>query len=180
MNIPMKYEDVVAQLEAALGRESEMVARANQGKLEMDAASGTIDLLEKDLSTWKQKACEAAEREAALREELGSLKKVTSFSDAVSCVFDMLKYAAANTSCKEWDAQLEDLAEDVIEFAPEYKKQWKDICALQQRLAVAEQRAFYLEGLLREAATTCRVNDLIISANYFESALNPAAEGEGS
>lgn len=51
---------------------------------------------------------------------------------------------------------------------------------IQQRLTVAEQRAAYLEGLLREAATTCRVNDLIISANYFESALKPAAEGDGS
>lgn len=30
-----------------------------------------------------------------------------------------------------------------------------------------------LEGLLWEAATTCRVNDLIISANYFESAIKP-------
>lgn len=52
-----------------------------------------------------------------------------------------------------------------------------DLDAIQQRLTVAEQRAIELEGLLREAATTCRVNDLIISANYFESALKPA-EGE--
>ena len=102
MNIPPKYEDVVAQLEAALGREA-------------------------------------------------ALKKVINFSDAVACVFDMLKYAAANTSCKEWDSQLEDLAEDVIEFAPEYKKQWKDICDLQQRLTVAERRAGELEELLRDA-----------------------------
>lgn len=77
---------------------------------------------------------------AALREELAKLKQVTNFSDAVACVFDMLKYAACNTSDKQWDDQLEDLAEDVIEFAPEYKKQWKDIGMLSASLTAAEQR----------------------------------------
>ena len=67
---------------------------------------------------------------AQLTAENERLKEVTNFKDAVACVFDMLKYTAANTSSKEWDDQLEDLAEDVIEFAPEYKKQWKDIGAL--------------------------------------------------
>lgn len=90
MNIPPKYEYVVAQLEAALGRESEMVSRANQGKLEMDADSGTIDLLEKDLSTWKQKACEAAEREAALREELDALREsYEAMRDRKSSIVDL-------------------------------------------------------------------------------------------
>lgn len=77
---------------------------------------------------------------AALREELAKLKGVTNFSDAVACVFDYLKIAAANTDSREWDDQLEELAQDVIEFAPEYKKQWKDICSLDKRLADAERR----------------------------------------
>ena len=49
MNIPPKYEDVVAQLSAALDRESEMVARANQYKLMMDAACGEIATLKEGL-----------------------------------------------------------------------------------------------------------------------------------
>lgn len=75
------------------------------------------------------------------------------------------------------------LREELAELRESYeamRDRKNSIVDLQQRLTVAEQRAVYLEGLLREAATTCRVNDLIISANYFESALKPAAEGEGS
>lgn len=49
MNIPPKYEDVVAELSAALDRESEMVARANQNKLMMDAACGEIATLKEEL-----------------------------------------------------------------------------------------------------------------------------------
>lgn len=69
--------------------------------------------------------------------EIARLKEVTNFKDAVACVFDNLKMVAANTRCKEWDDQLEELAEEVIEFAPEYKKQWKDIVTLQNDLASA-------------------------------------------
>lgn len=70
-----------------------------------------------------------AERDA-LKAEVERLKKINNFSEAVACVFDNLKFAACNTSDRKWDDELEDLAEMVIEFAPEYKKQWKDICAL--------------------------------------------------
>lgn len=62
------------------------------------------------------------------------------FVDAVACVFDNLKFAAANTSDKAWDDQLEDLAEDVIEFAPKYKKEWKDISKLCARIRELEDR----------------------------------------
>lgn len=85
---------------------------------------------------------------ASLREELARLKEITNFKDAVACVFDMLKYAACNTSNKQWDDQLEDLAEDVIEFAPEYKKQWKDIGVLSASLVAAEQRNAELQKQL--------------------------------
>lgn len=69
--------------------------------------------------------------------EIERLKAVTNFKDAVACVFDNLKMVAANTRSKEWDDQLEELAEEVIEFAPEYKKQWLDICKLQTDLRSA-------------------------------------------
>jgi len=61
-------------------------------------------------------------------------------------------------------------------YGIDFDRSEEKVEVLQQRLTVAEQRAGELEGLLREAATTCRVNDLIISANYFEYALKPAAE----
>jgi len=83
-------------------------------------------------------------RVKALEEEVERLKKVTSFSEAVACVFDYLKFAAANTSDKSWDDQLEDLAKEVIEYSPEYKKQWKDICKLEAdlRSANADKEAY--------------------------------------
>lgn len=74
----------------------------------------------------------------ALRAEVAripALEKAVNFQDAVACVFDSLKFAAANTRSKAWDDQLEELAADVIEYAPEYKKQWKDICELERKLA---------------------------------------------
>lgn len=69
--------------------------------------------------------------------EIARLKEVTNFKDAVACVFDNLKMVAANTGDRVWDDRLEELSEEVIEFAPEYKKQWKDIVALQADLASA-------------------------------------------
>ena len=53
MNIPPKYEDVVAQLSAALDRESELVARSNQNKLMMDAACGENELLKQEIERLK-------------------------------------------------------------------------------------------------------------------------------
>lgn len=67
------------------------------------------------------------------QKEIERLKKIVNFQDAVACVFDNLKMVAANTRCKEWDDQLEEFAEEVIEFAPEYKKQWKDLVVLERK-----------------------------------------------
>lgn len=97
---------------------------------------------------------EASERnrlnEHALRieaeQEIESLKKITNFSEAVACVFDHLKFTACNTSSKEWDDQLEELAEDVIELAPEYKRQWKEIAKIEKLRLEAERQV----GELRE------------------------------
>jgi len=66
----------------------------------------------------------------AQADEIVRLRAIETFEDAVACVFDNLKYSAANTDEKAWDERLEDLAEDVIEYAPRYKKQWKDIIKL--------------------------------------------------
>jgi hypothetical protein len=78
---------------------------------------------------------ELAELQATIAQqtaEIERLKAVTNFKEAVACVFDNLKMVAANTSSKVWDDQLEELAEEVIEFSPEYQKQWKDICDLER------------------------------------------------
>lgn len=74
MNIPMKYEDVVAnleterarvtdyiaqraqaelKLEAALVREADLIASANQNKLMMDAACGEIATLQEELAEFE-------------------------------------------------------------------------------------------------------------------------------
>lgn len=66
----------------------------------------------------------------ALVAENEKLRSVSTIQEAVACVFDMLKFAACNTSGEEWSEELEDLAEEVIEYAPEYKRQWLDICKL--------------------------------------------------
>ena len=81
--------------------------------------------------------CRAADV-ATLQAEVERLKTVTNFEEAVACVFDYLKISACNTSSREWDETLEELAEDVIEYAPRYKRQWKDICTLQARIAELE------------------------------------------
>ena len=63
MNIPKSYEALAADLasekilsKTLIGQKEAYMMLADKGRL--------------DLATWKQKACEAAEREAALREEL--------------------------------------------------------------------------------------------------------------
>lgn len=66
----------------------------------------------------------------ALIAENERLKSVSNFQEAVACVFDFAKIAAANTGCRDWDEQLDEFAGDVIEFAPEYKRQWLDIVKL--------------------------------------------------
>lgn len=98
--------------------------------------------------------------------EIARLKAVTNFQDAVACVFDYLKFAAANTSSREWGDQLEDLAEDVIEFAPEYKKQWKDICALQGSLRASEKKN---EGLTLSLA---KAVDMLYETSMDHSRIN--------
>lgn len=75
----------------------------------------------------------AAANPAALLELISEnerLRQITKFDEAVACVFDYLKIIAANTSDRQWDDQLEDLAEDVIDYSPKYKREWKSIVSL--------------------------------------------------
>jgi predicted phage-related endonuclease len=99
-----------------------------QAKLEL--ASRMFDEVENSLADSCSREAELQATIAQQAVALERLKSVTNFKDAVACVFDNLKFAAANTRSKEWDDQLEELAEDVIDYAPEYKKQWKDIAKL--------------------------------------------------
>jgi len=71
MNIPPKYEDVVAKLDASLGREADLIASANQNKLMMDAACGEIAGLQEELANFElvQQRLTVAEQRAAVMEK---------------------------------------------------------------------------------------------------------------
>ena len=115
--------------------------------VDFDKAQAEIKRLKLVEEVWKlQKDLPAAMIEAL--EEIERLKAVTNFKEAVACVFDNLKMVAANTSSKVWDDLLEELAEEVIEFAPEYKKQWRDIVTAQVDLVASEKKNAELLALL--------------------------------
>ena len=72
MNIPPKYEDVVAKLEEALGREADLIASANQNKLMMDAACGEIATLQEELAEFEL----VQQRLTVAEQRVGELKKL--------------------------------------------------------------------------------------------------------
>ena len=131
MNIPPKYEDVVAQLDAAeviiqagehveshlekqidilridldaaLGREADLIASANQNKLMMDAACGEIAGLQEELANFElvqQRLTVAEQRAEDLKKLLCDVisEAPTGFSalkvDLANRVNDALKPAA--------------------------------------------------------------------------------------
>ena len=104
MTIPKSYEALAADLasekilsKTLLGQKEAYMMLADKGRL--------------DLATWKQKACEAAEREAALREEIEVAKQVQEATDAIVAMVDG------------------------------QRDRWIEKCGLlKQRLTVAEQR----------------------------------------
>lgn len=87
--------------------------------------------------------------------EIERLRSIETFEDAVACVFDNLKFVAANTDDKEWDERLEDLAEQVIEYAPRYKKQWKDITKLSHVIDELKAENEALRKIISDSATSC-------------------------
>jgi len=106
--------------------------------------------------------------------EIERLKAVTNFKDAVACVFDNLKMVAANTSSKVWDDQLEELAEEVIEFAPEYKKQWKDIVTAQVDLIASEKKNAELLALLNRCHNSDNLSENCALWKDLDAVINPA------
>jgi hypothetical protein len=98
----------------------------------------------------------------ALVAENDKLRSVSTIQEAVACVFDMLKFAACNTSGEEWSEELEDLAEEVIEYAPQYKRQWLDICKL-----TAERNR------LKAEVEALRKVPLIVANEYSQLLLSP-------
>ena len=149
MNIPKSYEALAADLAS-----EKILSKTLIGQKE--AYMMLADHLKLDLATWKQKACEAAEREAALREEIEMAKQVQETTDAIVTMVDG------------------------------QRDRWIDKCGLlKQRLTVAEQRSAELESAAREMLRIAAIanqgsnayNRAIINLH---SALKPAKEGEGS
>lgn len=142
MNIPKSYEALAADLAS-----EKILSKTLIGQKE--AYMMLADQLKLDLATWKQKACEAAEREAALREELAKFK----------------------AGCVDLSSQVREL-EHKMDY---YKGEGMRADALQQRLAVAEQRVDLLEGLLKSGSSPTYAH-----CSAVMEALKPAEEGEGS
>ena len=140
MNIPKSYEALTADLAS-----EKIISKTLQGQKE--AYMMLADHLKLDLATWKQKACEAAEREAALREEIEMAKQVQEATDAIVTMVDG------------------------------QRDHWIEKCGLlKQRLTVAEQREVELKRLLcdviNEAPTGFAALNVDL-ANRVNDALKP-------
>ena len=106
MNIPKSYEALAADLAS-----EKILSKTLLGQKE--AYMMLADQLKLDLATWKQKAFEAAEREAALREEL----------DALEEEFDTLEHTNITIKlslavAEQREVELKRLLCDVINEAP--------------------------------------------------------------
>ena len=189
MNIPKSYEALAADLasekilsKTLLGQKEAYMMLTDNGRL--------------DLATWKQKACEAAEREAALREELAALREsYEAMRDRKSSiVYLQQRLTSAEQREAEAREELLDLSRKLdvfysrshgiknlsaIEDANDKSK------ALQQRLTVAEQRAEDLESALINVRETLgreywdQYAGLDETRDILDAALKPA-EVEGS
>lgn len=71
--------------------------------------------------------------------EIERLKQVMNFQDAVACVFDCLKQNSRQTDHPEWGPYLFQVAEEVIAFAPEYQKDWKELAKVGADLMAAKR-----------------------------------------
>lgn len=83
---------------------------------------------------------------------------VKTYEDGIACAFDLLKVAACNTDDERRSEILEEAAEDIIELAPTYKREWKDLTA----------------ALAREAAlveTIRELSDRVVAGDGREAAL---------
>ena len=150
MNIPPKYEDVVAQLETERARVTDYIAQRAQTELKLEAALG---------------------REAALREELDNHDCATLLINA---------WVDAHGKQIPWDKAIEIIAVATKMPDAEKTRllclddQYE---LLQQRLTVAEQRSGEMEGLLsRCAAFTHDLLNPISLRRDISAALKPAED----
>lgn len=162
MTTPPKYEDVVAKLDAALGREAALREELESIKASVDGydspehAAQVADEMGHQCIALQQRLTVAERRESEAREELLELSRKLD-------VFYSRSHGIKNLSA--------------IEDANDKSKD------LQQRLTVAEHREEDLKKLLcdviNEAATGFAALKVDL-ANRVNDALKPAAEGEGS
>ena len=165
MTIPKSYEALAADLasekilsKTLLGQKEAYMMLTDNGRL--------------DLATWKQKACEAAEREAALREELAALREsYEAMRDRKNSIVDLQQRLTVAE-------QERDCANAIVELNRDMNE------SLRQRhgeLAIfhAEIKAACEDPNNRSRHTSlqmCKFLDGLLS----KAALKPAAEGEGS
>lgn len=142
--LPTRIAGYQEEIDALTSRCGELEGVKNIIRKDRDVLKLEVDRLTEENELNRNEREVVCTNYELLKAENERLKEVTNFSEAVACVFDNLKFAAANTGSKEWDDQLEDLAEDVIEYSPEYKKQWKDIGKLSAdlRSANADKEAY--------------------------------------
>ena len=163
MNIPKSYEALAADLasekiisKTLLGQKEAYMMLADKGRL--------------DLATWKQKACEAAEREAALREELsGSNRRLG------ACINQIEEQQQRLTVAEQRLSQVEgacDLAMSAIDDDERGANFVKIIQAIKDKAALkpasgCEHSFHYFGDYPRRRCNNC-------------NALEVVAEGEGS
>lgn len=109
MTIPKSYEALAADLasekilsKTLIGQKEAYMMLADKGRL--------------DLATWKQKACEAAERETALREELAALRE--SYEAMRDRKNSIVYLQQRLTVAEQREVELKRLLCDVINEAP--------------------------------------------------------------
>ena len=109
MNIPKSYEALAADLAS-----EKILSKTLIGQKE--AYMMLADQLKLDLATWKQKAFEAAEREAAFREELEALREsYEAMRDRKNSIVDLQQRL---TVAEQREVELKRLLCDVINEAP--------------------------------------------------------------
>lgn len=134
MNIPMKYEDVVAQLETERARVTDYIAQRAQTELKLEAALGR----EAALCKWQS---EQSDKMDALREELGQCGSM-----------------AAMIEEKEWAEHAgSGPVSSRVESA--FTQLHNELSEAQQRLTVAEQRNASITGKV-SSCKDCGSSDL--------------------
>lgn len=101
-----------------------------------------------------------------------------------AAAFDVLTYRAANTDNDILAEELDDLAHDLLESAPDWKDRWKQIHKMNEeraadkaRIAELEKRSEGLLGLYREAES--ELKQCVIDRASFSDELRACTESPG-